>query len=325
MSEEIHDALVRHQIGLIRVSGGVRNQVIAALDDAEADIQKELLNRSNNPTQLRRLLDEVREIRGNAWTVAAATLRNQAIAAAKAEPVFLANMLRLLTSEEFVTLDPSSRVRSSPIQGATINQWIADTRSRDLTRLDRTIRNGVFQKFSPRAISQSIFGTTRLQGSDGIFQKTRNNAATLTRTMMLGAVSLARRFFYDENTTLLAREQYIATLDGRTTAICRSLHGNVYNVGEGPNPPMHMNCRSIRIPLLTPGDAVDTTYDQFLRRQPVDVQDDILGTTKARLWRKGGLTLEKFVDRTGSELSLTELAKREREAFIKAGLNPKDF
>ena len=67
------------------------------------------------------------------------------------------------------------------------------------------------------------------------------------------------------------------------------------------------------------------TYGEWLARQSVEFQDDVLGVTRGRLFRKGGLKLTKFVSRTGDEIPLSELARREADAFRAAGLDPTDF
>jgi hypothetical protein len=68
-----------------------------------------------------------------------------------------------------------------------------------------------------------------------------------------------------------------------------------------------------------------TTYNQWMSRQPRAFQEEVLGKTKARLFREGGLKLDKFVDRKGAELNLAELAALEPDAFVKAGLKPAAF
>lgn len=64
-----------------------------------------------------------------------------------------------------------------------------------------------------------------------------------------------------------------------------------------------------------------TTYNEFLKRQAPAFQDAVLGKTKGRLFREGGLSVQDFVDRSGAELSLDQLRATRPEAFIKAGLN----
>lgn len=64
----------------------------------------------------------------------------------------------------------------------------------------------------------------------------------------------------------------------------------------------------------------DTTYQEFLSRQPAKFQNEVLGVQKAKLFREGGVTLDHFVDRRGNELTLDQLAKTRPEAFERAGL-----
>jgi hypothetical protein len=66
--------------------------------------------------------------------------------------------------------------------------------------------------------------------------------------------------------------------------------------------------------------AASVTYQDWLKRQPKEVQDDILGVSKAQLFRKGDLPLDRFVDRAGHEYTLDELRQRESEVFQKAGI-----
>ncbi len=68
-----------------------------------------------------------------------------------------------------------------------------------------------------------------------------------------------------------------------------------------------------------------TTYQKFLEKQPAKFQNEVLGLTKGKLFREGGLTVNEFVDRAGNELSLTQLAARNPGAFKKAGLDPAVF
>lgn len=68
-----------------------------------------------------------------------------------------------------------------------------------------------------------------------------------------------------------------------------------------------------------------TNYNQWLKGQSVDFQNDVLGKMKAKLFRDGGLALDKFVDAKGGELTLAQLAQKEAGAFKAAGLNVEDF
>jgi hypothetical protein len=104
----------------------------------------------------------------------------------------------------------------------------------------------------------------------------------------------------------------------------------------------HWNCRSSSVPItkswrelgidedelpITTRASMDgqvpadMTYSDWLKKQPRSVVDEILGEKKAKLFLDGGVTLDRFEDRAGNELSLKELRAREAEAFRKVGLS----
>ena len=67
------------------------------------------------------------------------------------------------------------------------------------------------------------------------------------------------------------------------------------------------------------------TYQQWLTDQPAGFQDEVLGPTKAALFRKDGLKLDKFVDRTtGRPFTLDELRRKNEKAFMSAKIEPAD-
>lgn len=86
------------------------------------------------------------------------------------------------------------------------------------------------------------------------------------------------------------------------------------------DPPLHINCRC----RLNPVTAIDkfvegqrasmfgpvdrkVTFSDFLERQTPEFQERVLGKGRAELYRANKLTLRNLVDKTGRELTLTEL------------------
>jgi SPP1 gp7 family putative phage head morphogenesis protein len=64
----------------------------------------------------------------------------------------------------------------------------------------------------------------------------------------------------------------------------------------------------------------ETTYGQWLARQPAAVQDEILGKSQGALFRRGGLRIDQFVDRRGNALTLAKLREKYPGAFDRANL-----
>jgi hypothetical protein len=178
------------------------------------------------------------------------------------------------------------------------------------------------------------------------------------------------------NVEVIGLEEYVATLDGRTTMRCKALDGQTFKPGEGPHPPLHVGCRSARVMYLgqdigkRPSKPVterllvkeyaqnnrlgkidsrndlpygtktdfdewsrkrirelvgpipaQTNYNDWLKTQSAEFQLDTLGKTRAELFRNGGLTLDRFIDVDGTTLTLKEVARRDADAFERAGLD----
>ena len=67
------------------------------------------------------------------------------------------------------------------------------------------------------------------------------------------------------------------------------------------------------------------TYYEWLERQPKFFQQDVLGKAKTELFRKGGLSSEKFrkltSDKFGQPLTLDEIKAKDADAWREAGLD----
>lgn len=64
----------------------------------------------------------------------------------------------------------------------------------------------------------------------------------------------------------------------------------------------------------------DTSHEAWLRRQPRWFVESSLGTTRAKLFLDGKLSLSKFTDMTGRTITLNELEQEESTVFKRLGL-----
>tara|TARA_B100002051_G_scaffold276597_1_gene326020 strand:- start:2390 stop:3532 length:1143 start_codon:yes stop_codon:yes gene_type:complete len=161
-----------------------------------------------------------------------------------------------------------------------------------------------------------------------------NQIKAMVRTSVNQVANAASQAVYTQNQDISSKYRYIATLDSRTSAICRALDGQEFQYGKGPTPPQHFNCRSTTVPLIDyerlgipppkPGKRrsrdglvpANQSYGQWLHNQSKETKADVLGPEKVpyfnRLARKYGPTnaIRRFVSEDGTELTLEQLRRR---------------
>lgn len=385
LNQDFFDASLRHQIDLLRFGNGVAKRVNAILDATRADLRKQVEKRLSKVTgitsaslkRLRQLESAIDRIRSPAWNDVSAEWERTAIEVALEEPIVIAGNLTRVVPVELDLVQPSPATLRAlatrrPLQGKYLREWAQSIQASDRARIQQQIRIGMVQGEGARDIASRVFGDR------GAMSITRHQAEAVTRTVINAVSNAAQREFLSENSDLFDVEQYVATLDARTTPICRSLDGKRFPIGKGPVPPQHVACRSLRVAALdgevigerpftagtekqmlreyasqnglgTLGSSKDlprghktkydkfkrrrmreltgqvpanTTYQQWLSGQSHEFQDDILGPTRARLFRDGGLKLDRFVSRDGDELTLEQLYQRNRKAWEQAGVPP---
>ena len=343
VNDDLLDALTRHQVYLQRLSGGIVRKVIALLNRSDARIVERLLSEdvsSLSRTRQERLLSEIRRIVEGAYEDATGALQIELEGLAEYEGEFQLDLFRRTVPVDLETVTPSGEqiiaaVNSRPFQGKLLREVYKELPAASFRRVRDAIRGGFVEGLTTGQIVRSIRGT-RAQGyKDGILQQGRRETEAVVRTATNHTANTAREYIYERNASLIKGVRWNATLDGRTTLICASRDGKVYDPGKGPRPPAHFNCRSSTSPVLKSwrelgfdADEVpagtrasmdgqvpaDTTYDAWLRKQPRAFQDEVLGQKKAALFREG-VKVDRFVDRRGREFTLDELKRREREAW----------
>lgn len=369
-NEDIRDDLVRHRVDIGRFATFLARRMRAILNRAEPRLRSELKARLERiahlgfdpgPVTTRRIarLDAlVRELNRPTFDEINKLLRAELTAFASGESAFGAAAIGSNLPVAVALALPDARslrsaVFARPFERRILRDWMTQFEANDRRRMMDEIRQGLIFNETPTQIARRIFGTTALAGADGVRQISRRGAQTLANTATAAVSNAALQELYAQNPRIVKRELYVATLDSRTTPICRSLDGKVFERGRGPVPPIHMNCRSVRVPVIdgrrlgmrgadaTTGQqlaglrgparrrAVEklvgrvpatTTYQEWLGRQSVGFQNEVLGPTRGRLFRKGGLELDRFVDASGRQFNLSELYQREAKAFQLAGV-----
>jgi SPP1 gp7 family putative phage head morphogenesis protein len=394
-NEELMDALIRHQIYLLRYSAHVRDEITKLLNLSEEAIGEKIrgyrppVAGMSSPVEferMRALQAAISKIRLNAWGEVQEFFGEEMTALMYQEPIVLRGILGTALPVSVSTVMPSARllkalVMDKPFEGRVMSKWVSTLAEGDVMRMHQAIQLGMVAGEPMDKISRRIVGTGSLKGSDGVTELTRNQVTAVTRTAVQHVANNARNTFFLENKDLVDQEQFVATLDSRTTPVCKAQDGKRYPLGKGPIPPLHYSCRSLRVayfdvefigsrpanpttekilvgqyakennlggitsrdnlPRGTKG-AYDqwargqirkrvgpvpaaSTYQSWLTKQSSAFQEDVLGVARSKLFRSGGLTLDKFVDINGKSIPLRDLVKKHKDAFRAAGLDPDKY
>jgi SPP1 gp7 family putative phage head morphogenesis protein len=328
------DASTRHQVFLQRFGGGQSKEAQAVLDRIRRTINARL---SQEPTQfqaqrLQDVLADIDQIWVTGFTDMSTGIREGAHRLASQEAQFSVDLYDRVGTASFNLPAESAliaAVEAAPMQTPvglstlTIDDALAQFGTKKGVEIANAIRDGLVLGDTSSKIASSVNGLMNT--------KQRRHLDTLVRTITNHASSVAREQVYQENERFLDGYRYIATLDSRTTLICASLDNKVFEVGVGPMPPQHWNCRSTTVPVVNPAFSVasgltgkrasvegpvsaNTSYGGWLRKQPVEFVDEALGVERSRLFRSGRLTIDKFVDPTGRVYTLDQL--RDMNPFV---------
>ena len=242
-----------------------------------------------------------------------------------------------LTAAQGATITlPNGQVVSKAFRGIATSQ---------AERFSQVVRNGLLTGETTPDIAKRLIGSLQfgeeaktvgqLAAAGGqATQVADNQILTLIRTSINQVANTASQQVYEANQDITQKYRYIATLDTRTSAICRALDGREFEYGKGPMPPQHFNCRSTTVPVINykelgfspPPPArrasmdgqvpANESYGEWLKKQPRTTQADVLGPGKVayfnRLANKYGAqdAMAKLVRDDGSELTLAQLRKR---------------
>lgn len=379
-NEEILDRYIRHQTYLLRYAGGLRNQVLPFLVDTEKDIY-DLMVKWMSKVEGNRTLTGVAgrkwqsdfakalmDVRLPAWgkitNEVASQLKELAInEAASGAAIIQGASPVLLGLTQPTTAHLISIVNSQPFEGSTLKQWMKRTEASDVQKMLSYAKVGIVQGLTPTQIARGVIGTRAAGYTDGIVRKAFKDIESVILTLTNGIQNEAKQALYAANADVIDMELYVATLDVRTTIECASYDGKTFKRGEGPVPPLHFRCRSLRVPYLnsvelskrgfdanTEKELVEkyskgaglgkissrgdlprghkgsfdtyaqsrkkaligqvpglTSYNEWLKKQTNSFQDQVLGPTRADIFRKGDITLDKFVARDGDIFTLDEL------------------
>ena len=125
--------------------------------------------------------------------------------------------------------------------------------TRNQALLARTIRAGVFSGEPVNQIAKKLVGQLNFEDTAKAAGQTKlatHQIKTIVRTSVNQVQNQASQAVYAANKKVAPRYEYVATLDSKTSNVCKRLDGRKFQYNKGPTPPQHFNCRSTTVPVV---------------------------------------------------------------------------
>ena len=356
-TQQAVDLLIYHQIMLGRYSNDAVRRIMTILNDADADLFARLtaaLDKapggvSAQAAYLQSMLDSTRAMNAAAYSQIQGVIQADMFSLAAVEVAFNGQLYGALAGSvplASVGADAAyAAAMSKPFSGVLLRESFPELGEARMRRLRSTIRTGFVTGKTTTEIVRELRGTKKNGFKDGLIELDRAHLTTVVHSAMGHTAATARGEFMKANADVIKSQIWLSTLDSHTSKTCIVRSGLRYTAGEAPTPighaipwgtgpgRIHYRCRSVAIGLLagqtemygtrssSDGQiAANTSYEDWMRRQVDFTQDEILGAKRARLFRDGGLPLDRFSDDKGRWLSLSDLKKLDAEAFKRAGI-----
>lgn len=353
-NERLVDLFMERAVDLVRLEAGTRDRVLVFLHELETEISSAIVrvdaagvrDAARQRKRLQDLLKFVSSTIRSTYRDISTLLAREIREVADLEYAWTANAFNTATRASFVDTVITrgflqTLVSNVLIQGATSRDWWSRQAQGLADRFADEMRKGMALGETNAKLVE------RLRGPSGLMRISHTSAERLVRASVQAAANTARESMYDRNSDLIKALQWSATLDTRTSVYCITRDGHNYSPDrkhtpldggpkwlEGPGK-IHWGCRSTSVPVLkswrelgidadevpeTTRASMDgqvpaqTTFETWLKKQPIERQNTVLGVGKADLWRSGKIDFRDLVDQNGRPLTTEELRAKASRA-----------
>lgn len=229
-------------------------------------------------------------------------------------------------------------IREDPIEGALLKDWFRDRSQATVFRVRRELQLGLTNAETVgdmvRRVRGRFAGYQTINGervpkyTGGVLGTTTREAEAIVRTAANHVSNSAALDVYRANADVVSKVEWTSALDGRVCAECGAMDGRSWALDDPGlrRPPRHPNDRCILVPRMDwkalgmepPPEGTrasmdgqvpsDVRYEAWLKGQPMTVQAEVLGPTRAKLFSEGRISLRDLVRTDGSRVRLEDLA-----------------
>lgn len=361
--------LLNHAVDVQRIAEDVRGKVLLNLMQLDQELQRSIQTadiagtRRTDYQQKRaqNLLQSTKDTIKSSYKDANDVMKRQLLELADLQSIAIPNIFNTLFKGDIVSVSFTRNdlevLARGDLLGAPAKDWWAKQTNDAVHRFNTQIRMGVLQGETNDQLVRRIIGDnvgkrviTDEDGNKtivnnfegGIMDVSKRDATALVRTSVQSVSNQVLEQTYTQNEDIMDGRQAVATLDLKTTPMCRSRDGGLWDNNGSPlkespiqipfpgSPPWHFNCRTIIVPIIKSWDDLtgmkglpelapstrssldgqvpeNVTYEDWLREQSVERQQEVLGPGKWDLWKDGKLTMPDMVDQQGNPLTIDEL------------------
>lgn len=262
------DQLHTQTISLLRVEAGLRQQALAALVKLQGNLTGQVANSAgltvNKAAKLKALLAQTTDTIELAYKELTHdqtdSLKQLAVVQGKAARKVIDVQLGAAVSS--VAIAPKTLeavVDAKILNGWSSAEWWAGQSKALQDKFGQAMQQGIFLGESTDELVRRVMGTKANGYKDGIMEVSKRDAAALVRSSVIAVTNEAKLRTYQEMGDLVKGIQWLATLDTRTTPICRALDKKVWRLPDmapvghdkkWPGPTAHWQCRSTQLPVL---------------------------------------------------------------------------
>ncbi|MCU4634877.1 MULTISPECIES: minor capsid protein [Acinetobacter] len=364
IEKSLIEVLTQHQAYLYRASSQSVNELLTIFNDESALMLaklRDLLDELNDSERLALAggqyttvnLKEVRDLISQWFAVISTSIPEAFAVSATALAVYEANYTAKLYGSKIKKPNGEklySTAKKSPlVGGALVDDLLSKIADTARQKVEYAIRDGISSGKTNQEIVQRIRGTKRLNYEDGILSSSKSDIDRTVRTVRSHVAN--QSYMNSFNQIGFEYVRLVATLDGRTSKLCASLDGSVWEINDPAKrvPPLHPNCRSILVPVEKDGRLVgerpfvmderrvkdipkdersqligqmdaNTTFREFFKKTDDFFQKEWLGPKRFKLFKEGKFDFDKFFDPEGRLYTLDQLRKLDEQRFKELGL-----
>jgi len=296
ITTQIQDLLIARAVDLDRLSASIYKDVDNLLLQTQKSILTAIVSSENitsNKKRLSKLFIEIDGILDEKYGKIDKKVKKVLLGLSVSENKFLMDNLNKILGANIFDITVTKEglqviLDNTLIDGVLIGDWFKKSKTNyrhNLEKVVNKVKQGIQIGLVKGDPILTILADLKSDSDLAPLAKAENELRTLVRTSVMEVANNIRYELYKGNSDIIQGVQVVATLDKRTTPLCRSLDKRVYDLntrkaldGGGGSlpagPPFHFNCRSTLVPVLYPYSKIITS-DDIQRRKGTAIMEKL--------------------------------------------------